>query len=93
LDLNSAVDRLGGDDKYTRAMKAGKKNPKSNIVNLAESIDGVQHKKVLTARKKGPYISNLDAAIDGDTSKTIQKRKTVKAKINPNMLDAAVEEM
>jgi len=93
LDLNSAVDKLGGDDKYSRAMKSGKKIPKSNIVNLAESIDGVQHKKIITTRKKGPNISNLDAAIDGDTSKTIQKRKTPKAKVNPTMLDAALEEM
>jgi len=93
LDLNAAVDKLGGDDKYTRAMKSGKKIPKSNIVNLAESIDGVQHKKIVTARKKGPNISNLDAAIDGDTSKTVQKRKSIKSKVNPTMLDAAVEEM
>jgi len=93
LDLNSAVDKLGGDDKYSRAMKSGKKLPKSNIVDLAESIDGVQHKKIITTRKKGPNISNLDAAIDGDTSKTIQKRKTPKAKVNPTMLDAALEEM
>jgi len=93
MDLYAAVDRLGGDDKYTRAMKSGKKLPKSGVVNLADSIDGVQHKKVLTSRKKGPHISNLDAAIDGDKSKTFQKRSMPKAKINPSMLDAAVEEM
>jgi len=93
MDLNAAVDKLGGDDKYTRNMRSGKKIQKSGIVDLAESIDGVQHKKVLTTRKKGPCISNLDAAIDGDTSKTIQKRKATKAKVNPSMLDSALEAM